>query len=448
VSGAGEAPGLRARRALEALTPHELRRAVAAMARGDRAALASDWPAWAHEGQLAPAGDWRVWVMLAGRGFGKTRAGAEWVSQVARETPGAAIALVAATAGEARALMVEGRSGLLAVARPEERSAMRWEPSRKRLVFASGAEAFLLSGGNPEGLRGPEHHFAWCDELAKWRHGQAAWDNLWMGLRLGAAPRAVVTTTPRAVPALKAILAETRTARTGGPSWANPALSADAVDGLIARHGGTRWGRQELEGALVEDVEGALWSWVTIEAARLTEAEAAAVRGSLRRVVVGVDPPASVGGNACGIVVCGQGADGMLYVLADCSVAGASPAGWSARVAAAAEAWGADRVVAEANNGGDMVEAVLKAAGAGLPVRLVKASRGKAARAEPVAHLFESRQAKLARRFPALEAELAGLTLGGGYQGPGQSPDRADACVWAMTALMTPLAEPRVRSLG
>ena len=160
-----------------------------------------------------------------------------------------------------------------------------------------------------------------------------------------------------------------------------------------------------------------------------------------------MDPPASVGGDACGIVVCGQGADGRLYVLADCSVERASPAGWSARVAAAAEAWGADRVIAEANNGGDMVEAVLKAAGAALPVRLVKASRGKVARAEPVAHLFEAGQARFAGRFPELEAELAGLTLGGGYAGPGRSPDRADACVWAMTALMTPLAEPRVRSL-
>jgi phage terminase large subunit-like protein len=418
------------------------------MAPGDQAALAADWPAWAHRGQLAPLGDWRVWVMLAGRGFGKTRAGAEWVSQMARDTPGASIALVAATADEARALMVEGRSGLLAVARPEERRAMRWEPSRKRLRFASGAEAFLLSGGHPEGLRGPEHHFAWCDELAKWRHAQAAWDNLWMGLRLGAAPRAVVTTTPRAVPALKAVLAETRTARTGGASWANPMLSPDAVEGLIARHGGTRWGRQELEGVMVEDVEGALWTWAIIEAARLNAAEVERVRGTLTRVVVGVDPPASASGDACGIVVCGAGADGRLYVLADCSVAGASPAGWSARVAAAAEAWGADRVVAEANNGGDMVEEVLKGASGALPVRLVWASRGKVRRAEPVAQLFEVGKAKLAGRFPELEAELAGLTFGGGYGGPGRSPDRADACVWAMTALMAPQAEPRVRSLA
>jgi phage terminase large subunit-like protein len=268
-----------------------------------------------------------------------------------------------------------------------------------------------------------------------------------MGLRLGERPRALVTTTPRAVAALKAILAETRTERTGGASWANPALSQDAVEGLIARHGGTRWGRQELEGVLVEDAEGSLWRWKVIEAARVAARGPDADCAGLKRVVVGVDPPASASGDACGIVVCAKGADGLFYVLADCSVAGTSPAGWAARVAAAAEAWGADKVVAEANNGGDMVAAVLKAAGAGLPVRLVKASRGKAARAEPVAHLFETGQAKLAGRFPELEAEMAGLTAGGGYQGPGNSPDRADAMVWAMSALMKPQSEPRVRSL-
>jgi phage terminase large subunit-like protein len=430
--------------ALEALEDEELERVLGRLSDADRRALAAHWPAWAHEGQLAPEGRWRTWTILAGRGFGKTRAGAEWVSAFARAHEGASIALVAATPEEARNLMVEGRSGLLAVATPEEREAMVWEPSRRRLVFASGAEAFVYSGANPDSLRGPEHHIAWCDELAKWRHAAAAWANLRLGLRLGDKPRALVTTTPRAVAALKRILAQGDTATTGGPTWANPHNSEDFVEGQIEAHGGTRFGRQELEGVLLEDVEGALWTRDLIEQSRV-----AGVPGDCRRVVIGVDPPASADGDACGIVVVLLGADGIGYVAADLSVAGLSPEGWAKKVEAAAEAWGADRVVAEKNNGGEMVAAVLRGADVGLPVTLVHAADGKSARAEPVAVLFESGKAKLAGRFPELEDELAGLTCGRGYQGPGRSPDRADAMVWALTELLVRKhrAEPRIRAL-
>lgn len=430
-------------RALEALDEEEeLRVVLGGLTEAERRVLEGDWPSWAHQGQMEPEGEWRTWTMLAGRGFGKTKAGAEWVSAFARENPDASIALVAANAEEARNVMVEGRSGLLAVARFEEREAMLWEPSRRRLVFASGAQAFLYSAANPDGLRGPEHHIAWCDELAKWRHAQAAWDNLRLGLRLGERPRALVTTTPRGVAALKRILAAPLTARTGGPSWANPHTAEDFIAEAVAAHGGTRFGRQELEGVLLEDVEGSLWPRELIERSRVTVSSDC----HYSRVVIGVDPPASAEGDACGIIVCGL-ADGVGHVLADLSVAGLSPEGWARKAAAAAEAYGASRVVAEKNNGGEMVGTVLRGANVGLPVTLVHASDGKSARAEPVAVLFESGKAKFAGRFPELEDELAGLTYGGGYQGPGRSPDRADAMVWAMTELLVKRhAEPRISS--
>jgi phage terminase large subunit-like protein len=430
-------------RALEALENEDVRAVLAGLTEAERRVLERDWASWAHEGQLAPCGEWSTWTMLAGRGFGKTKAGAEWVSAFAREHPDASIALVAATAEEARSVMVEGRSGLLAVARSEEREAMAWEPSRRRLVFASGALAFLYSAANPDGLRGPEHHIAWCDELSKWRHPQAAWDNLRLGLRLGERPRALVTTTPRGVAALKRILAAPSTETTGGPSWANPHMPEAFVAEAVAAHGGTRFGRQELEGVLLDDVEGSLWPRELIEKSRLN---GALPREAFSRVVIGIDPPASAEGDACGIVVCGL-ANGVGHVLADVSVAGLSPEGWALKAAATAEAWGASRVVAEKNNGGEMVATVLRGADVGLPVTLVHASDGKSARAEPVAVLFESGKAKFAGRFPELEDELAGLTYGGGYQGPGRSPDRADAMVWAMTELLVKRrAEPRVRT--
>jgi phage terminase large subunit-like protein len=294
----------------------------------------------------------------------------------ARDNPGAAIALVGANPQEARAVMVEGRSGLLAVARPEEREQMRWEPSRRRLVFASGAEAFLYSAANPESLRGPEHHIAWCDELAKWRRGQAAWDNLRLGLRLGAKPRALVTTTPRPVPVLKRLLDLEGTVLTGGATRANPHLPDDFVAAVESAHKGTRFGRQELEGALLDDVEGALWTRALIERCRIRLPGSEGER-FFRRVVVGVDPPASQAGT-CGIVVCALGADGVVYVLADCSAGGLTPEGWARQAARAAQAWGAQRVIAEKNNGGEMVAAVLRGADSGLPVTLVHAADGKA----------------------------------------------------------------------
>ncbi|WP_375393234.1 terminase large subunit domain-containing protein [uncultured Sphingomonas sp.] len=381
---------------------------------------------------------------MGGRGFGKTRAGAEWVlgqvrkAAAGRPHPSAAlrpppappregmrIALVGATIDEARAVMVEGPSGILACAR--NREIQRWSPAERRLVFASGAVAHLFSGRSPEQLRGPEHDFAWADELGKWAKAQATWDMLQLGLRRGAWPRAVVTTTPSPEPALLRLLRAAGTVTTGGATHANPHLPARFVAAVEEAYGGTRLGRQEIEGVLLTDREGSLWPRDLIERCRGMPDAA-----SWTRVVVAVDPPASAGGT-CGIVAAAVDRSGVGWVLADASVTGCSPDGWAAAVARAAAAWGADRVIAEANQGGNMVESVLKAANRVLPVRLVNASRGKAARAEPVAALFESGRARLGGVFPALEAQLAAFTAGG-YAGEG-SPDRGDAMVWALWAL-------------
>ncbi|TKD52302.1 ATP-binding protein [Sphingomonas baiyangensis] len=387
------------------------------------------WWAWAHPGQLAPPGDWRVWLIRAGRGFGKTRAGAEWISEMARTHRDARIALVGGTIDDVARVMIDGPSGLIDVAWDDQ--PLQWRRDAGTLRFKSGARAFVYSAEAPEGLRGPEHDFAWCDELGKWgRGGTATWDNLMMGMRRGERPRTLVTTTPRATTLLKRVMALPDMVETRGKTRDNPALPPSFVAAMLADYGDTALGRQELDGELIEDVAGALWSRALIERVRVVEVPL------LVRVVVGVDPPASATGDACGIVAVGLGVDDIGYVIDDASVAGASPATWARAVAACAERHGADRVIAEANQGGDMVAGVLKGAEATLPVKLVRATRGKVARAEPVAALYESGRVRHAGAFGLLEDELCGLVPGGGYQGPGRSPDRADACIWALTELL------------
>jgi phage terminase large subunit-like protein len=419
----------------------ELRRFVERLPTPVRRRMIETWEWQAHGGQREPGGDWRVWLLMAGRGFGKTRAGAEWVSARARARPGARIALVGARREDVAKVMIEGPSGILAVARTGE--APLWVPSRGIVHFDSGAEGHVYSAEAGEGLRGPEHHFAWCDELAKWERAAAAWDNLQLGLRVGERPRAMVTTTPRPLALLRGIRDDPATAIGRGRMEENLHLEEAVRAEARRRYGASRLGRQELDGELFDEVQGALWTRDLIEESRLK----GAAPGGYGRVVVGVDPPAGVDGDACGIVVCALGADGAGLVLADLSVGGLSPEGWARRVDAAARAWGAHRVVAEANNGGAMVESVLRGANVALPVKLVHASEGKSARAEPVAALFEAKRARLAGAFPELEDELCALVLGGGYEGKG-SPDRADAMVWALSELMLgePRAEPRIRS--
>jgi phage terminase large subunit-like protein len=403
--------------------------------------LSERWEQWAHGGQNPDDGDWRVWLIMAGRGYGKTRAGAEWVHRIAREDGSARIALVGATIEDVRKVMIEGKSGLINCAQTGD--SVEWHAGKGELVFKTGAMAHVYSAECYEKLRGPEHSHAWCDELGKWNHADAAWDNLMLGLRLGEKPRVLVTTTPSAVQLLGRLVEQSGVELRGGNTGQNHNLPGDFVETMKALYEGTRWGRQEIDGELITDFEGALWSRDLIEGCRAASAP------DLQRIVIGVDPPASKGGDACGIVAVGMGADDKAYVLADHSVKGRSPEGWARAVAAAALAWGADRVIAEANNGGDMVISTLRAADVSMPVKKVHASRGKAARAEPVVALYEGGRAFHVGAFPELEDELCGLISGGGYEGPGRSPDRADALVWAMTELMLGKqgVEARIRGL-
>ena len=432
--------------AMAGMSPDQLREFLDKC--GPRGVLLLDaaFDLWASEGQLPPAGEsWRVWLMMAGRGFGKTRAGAEWINNLAQGSA-KRIALVAASIDEARNVMVEGVSGILNIAR-KQRTRVTWEPSRGRLTWQKGTVAQLFSGDNADGLRGPEHHVAWCDELAKWRQADEAWNNLQMGLRAGPRPRALVTTTPRPISLLTRIKADNWTVATGGRTRDNVSLPKAFIEVMMATYAKTRIGRQELDGELIEDVEGSLWPRALIERCRDE------MPARFDRVVVGVDPPAGPSpgsgraGDACGIVVCGRLGE-KYYVLADESVAGLGADVWARAVVVAAARWRADKVIAEANNGGTMVAEVLRIADHGLAPKLVHASRGKVARAEPIAMLFEAGRAFFCGGFPELEDELAGLQIGGGYDGPTRSPDRADAMVWAMNELSQARASvPRIRAL-
>jgi phage terminase large subunit-like protein len=408
------------------------------------------WDYTARPEQLPPPGDWRIWLMMAGRGFGKSRAGAEWVRMIADAYPEARIALVSSSLAEARAVMVEGESGLLAIYPPDERP--RYEPSLHRIRFRNGARAQLFSAAEPESLRGPQHSHAWCDEIGKWplSHERATrcWDNLLLGLRLGDDPRIAVTTTPRAVPLVKRLVAQ---AGSGGEVVISRGTTGDNtmnlplrfIEAIASEFGQTQLARQEIGGELLEDIEGALWTRTMLEQAREHSAMPAH-----RRVVVAVDPPAGTGGDECGIIVVALGEDGIARVIADCSATGAAPAEWARRVADAARHWNADRVVAEANQGGAMVESVLRAADHALPIKLVHASRGKIARAEPVAALYAAGRVRHLGMFAQLEDQLCGLLVGGSYAGPGRSPDRADALVWGLSELLLgPTMRPGVRPL-
>ncbi|MEM7667074.1 MAG: terminase family protein [Pseudomonadota bacterium] len=425
-------------------------RLIAALSTDERNEFGYIWEFFAREAQLAPPGDWRVWLIMAGRGFGKTRAGAEWVRMIAESNSEARIALVTSSLSEARAVMVEGESGVIACCAPERRPL--FEASLRRLRFPNGAQVQLYSSGEPESLRGPQHSHAWCDEIGKWplAHDRATrcWDNLLMGLRLGKDPRIAVTTTPRAVPLVQRLLeqeSDGSTVVTHGSTFDNAGnLPMRFLSAMEQEFAGSELARQEIGGELLRDIEGALWSRSLIVAARETTSQF-----EHGRVVVAVDPPASAEGDDCGIVVAALGDDGIGRVLADCSVSKAKPDQWANAVANAAQEWKADRVVAEANQGGAMVESVLRAANSVLPIKLVHASRGKVARAEPVAALYAAGRVRHCASFPKLEDQLCGLMTGGDYVGPktggSRSPDRADALVWALTELMLgQSAHPRV----
>jgi phage terminase large subunit-like protein len=383
---------------------------------------------------------------MGGRGAGKTRTGAEWVRGLALGEPDFAvapvgrIALVGETAADVRDVMIEGVSGILAAHGRAERPT--WEPSRRRLEWRNGAIAQAFSAEDPESLRGPQFGCAWLDEFAKWRHAQETFDMLQFGLRLGDWPRQLVTTTPRPSQALMRLIADRRTAISRASTYANAEnLAPSFIETIVGRYAGTRLGRQELEGELVEDAEGALWSRALIEAAREDKAPA------LSRVVVAVDPPASSSGRAdrCGIVAAGMDADGIVHVLEDVSLGAARPAKWARAAIACCERHEADCLVAEVNQGGDMVSAVIHEADPQIVVKQVRATRGKYLRAAPVAQLYEQGRVRHAGAFPALEDEMCAFTPEG--MPSGRRPDRLEALVWAVTSLAfsNRAAQPKVR---
>lgn len=407
---------------------------------------------WALDHQLPPEGEWRSWVIMGGRGAGKTRAGSEWVrSQVEGPRaldPGRArrVALLGETIDQAREVMVFGDSGILACTPPDRRPA--WEAGRKRLLWPNGATAQLFSAHDPEGLRGPQFDAAWADELAKWRRGQETWDMLQFALRLGDDPRCCVTTTPRNVAVLKDLLGRASTVVTRAATQANRANLADAFLAEVhERYAGTRLGQQELDGTLMEEAEGALWSAEMLDGAQIKAPP------PLARVVVAVDPPVTghAGSDACGIVVAGlaEGSDGAAraVVLEDATVEGASPMRWAQAAVEACRAHEADRIVAEVNQGGDLVETVIRQVDPDVPFTAVRASRGKVIRAEPIAALYEQGRVRHLRGLGRLEEQMAQMTPLG-FMGRG-SPDRVDALVWALTELMLgpKAARPKLRTL-
>ncbi len=421
---------------LSSLPEKTRRAAIRELSGAEAEALLHDWRFWARPSQLPPPGDWTTWLVLAGRGFGKTRMGVEWVRSLVEgatplTAPGggiARIALVAETAADARGVVVEGASGFLALCPRGFRP--RYEATKRRLTWPNGAVATLYNAVEPDQLRGPQHHAAWGDELAKWRYARETYDNLQFGLRLGRRPRQMFTTTPRPLPLIKELIADPATVVTRGATRENLANLAPAfVQTIIRKYEGTRLGRQELEAEILEDMPGALWRREAIERARVKAAPA------LERIVVAVDPAVTSGAESdeTGIIVAGRGG-GHGYVLDDRSRR-ASPMEWAREAVAAYRRRKADRIVAEVNNGGDLVAATIRMIDGAVAFKPVRASRGKQLRAEPVAALYEQGRVHHVGAFPELEDQMCGFAGAGDRRGAG-SPDRLDALVWALTELL------------
>lgn len=390
---------------------------------------------------------WTIWLVLGGRGAGKTRTGAEWVRGMAigapwlTRAPIGKFALIGETFADVRDVMIDGPSGLLAIHSRAERPT--WTATRRRLEWPNGAVALAFSADDPESLRGPQFEAAWADEVGKWRYADAAWDQLQFGLRLGERPREVITTTPRAIPLLRRLVADPAIALTRSRTQDNAGNLAPAfLDAVVGRYSGTRLGRQELDGELIEDRADALWTRDLIEASRSLD------HPPLARIVVAVDPPASSrrGADACGIVAVGVDDGGVCHVLADESASGLKPHAWAARAVRLYRRLEADALVVEVNQGGEMVTAVINEVDSGCAVTPVRATRGKRLRAEPVSLLYVQGRVRHVGAFPALEDEMCDFGLDG--LSGGRSPDRLDALVWAITHLaLDGKADPRLRAL-
>jgi phage terminase large subunit-like protein len=417
----------------------------------DLSELLYDWRGFlARPDQIAPDGDWSIWLILAGRGWGKTRTGAEWIKENVASGQYRRIALVAETAADARDVLVEGESGLLSIYPNGERPL--YEPSKRRLTWPNGAVGTLYNATEPDQLRGPQHDLGWCDEIAKWRYARETWDQLQFGLRLGHNPKQLATTTPRPIELVKAIVAgqEGKVAVTRGSTMDNRSnLAAPFLEKIQKRYAGTRLGRQELNGEVLGDMPGALWQQGSIDLYRVREMP------KLERIVVSVDPAVTdtETSDEHGIIAAGVGEDQRGYVIEDASVKG-SPVDWARRAISTFDKYDADAIVIEVNQGGDMVRHVLNSIRQGLPIIEVRATRGKHVRAEPISALYEQGRVSHVGSFSELENQMTMMT-NAGYQGEG-SPDRLDAAVWAFTELfpaMTaehsePVHVPRFHSAG
>ncbi len=416
------------------------------------ARVLADWDIWARDDQLPPIATgsglpWRVWLILGGRGSGKTRAGAEWIRAKALGIPPIAneparrIALVGETLGDVRHVMVEGISGLLSVHTAAERPT--FEPSKMQLTWPNGAIAQMFGGDNPESLRGPQFDTAWVDELAKWHNPDHGFDMLQFGLRIGRHPQMVATTTPKPIPVLKRLMEDPTTVVTRSRTADNAAnLAPSFMAEITRRYTGTALARQELDGEIIDNRAGALWRRDWIEAHRIGSTP------DMKIVVVAVDPPvtATASSDACGIMVAGLGPDNRAYILSDRTIQGREPSVWARAAVAAYKDFMADRIVAEVNQGGDLVTQVLRQIDPTVAVQKVRATRGKWLRAEPVAALYAEGRVSHVGSFPQLEDQMCAFGADG--LAGGRSPDRLDALVWALTSLMLSSGrDPHVRSL-
>lgn len=387
--------------------------------------VSTRWSIIARNNQRPPEGDWNFWLILAGRGFGKTRTGAEWVCEIAKTHPGTRIACIAPTAADARDIMTEGESGILAVS-PLNNKPL-YEPSKRRITWKNGSMATLYSAEEPNRLRGPQHEFMWCDELAAWKYPET-WDMALFGLRLGDHPRACITTTPRPTKLVKGVMKDPSCVVVRGSTYENrDNLAPSFFETIIKKYEGTRLGRQELNAEILEDVDGALWTRDMIDRCRIMRDDIP----EIVRIVVAIDPAVTSGEDSAetGIIVVGLGKDGFGYVIQDCSLT-ASPLGWATKGVMAYKKHIADRIIGEANNGGDLIETIIRSVDPSVSYKKVYASHGKTIRAEPIAALYEQGRIRHVGSFPELEDQLCEWVQGD------KSPDRLDALVWGLTEIM------------
>lgn len=422
---------------LASLTPELRRDALAQLSEQESESLIYDWRGFmARPDQVEPPGDWDIWLVLSGRGWGKTRTGAEWIKEQ-QKAGRHRIALIAETAADGRDVIVEGESGILNSYSKADRP--EYEPSKRRLTWSNGAVATIFNATEPDQLRGPQFDCAWCDELAKWRYARETWDQLQFGLRIGKHPRVLVTTTPRPIELVKAIVAGTegKVHVTRGNTMDNRSnLATKFLERIQSRYDGTRLGRQELRGEILGDIPNALWNYSNIEINRVRERPV-----EFKRIYVAVDPAVTntEDSDEHGIIVVGEHVNGReAYVLEDGSRKG-SPADWARRAVALHDSWQADAIVTEVNQGGDMVSHTIRAIRSDIKITEVRASRGKHVRAEPIAAMYEQGRVHHVGAFPELEQQMT-LMTSAGYEGEG-SPDRLDALVWGLSQLFPSMVQ-------